>query len=96
MGCFTLAAKLLAQALRRAREVVEKARRWSCSLMRTDGEQTSDDKAAFAFMSDINTKLFERARWMGGDIDDVLADMPDELTPAVLGEASVDLCTAPC
>lgn len=79
------------KVLRRARDVLDKARRWSCMLLRTQSERkTAEDKAGFAFFNEISVKLFERSQWSGGHVEDVFADC-NELTPELLAQKAEEL-----
>jgi len=90
----------LDKVLRKAREVVDKARKFSCCLMRPESECTATEKTCVAFFKEINNKLFEKSQWMDGQFDDVFEDC-DQLTPEVLLSkaeglgVSPDLCPSP-
>eukprot|EP00929_Paragymnodinium_shiwhaense_P094249 TRINITY_DN546_c0_g1_i3.p1 TRINITY_DN546_c0_g1~~TRINITY_DN546_c0_g1_i3.p1 ORF type:complete len:1376 (-),score=300.62 TRINITY_DN546_c0_g1_i3:331-4458(-) len=70
----------LDKVLCKARDVMDKARKWSCSLMRHDddlvsGEETIGERKCRAFLEALDEKLQERGVFGdGGAFDNVFAD----------------------
>eukprot|EP00927_Polykrikos_kofoidii_P076679 TRINITY_DN73731_c0_g1_i1.p1 TRINITY_DN73731_c0_g1~~TRINITY_DN73731_c0_g1_i1.p1 ORF type:complete len:992 (+),score=201.12 TRINITY_DN73731_c0_g1_i1:3-2978(+) len=80
----------LDKVLRKASEVIDRARRWSCSLMRTEAECSASDKVMFAFFEEINKKMFDSAKWKDGNIEDIFEEVI-ELTPDLILKKATDL-----
>jgi hypothetical protein len=80
----------LDKVLRHARVVIDKATRWSCSLMRTEAEQTPEERLCCEFLSNLHEKLLENSLWTGGQIEDIFADCL-ELTPEYLLAKATEL-----
>mmetsp|Transcript_89158 Transcript_89158/g.251024 ORF Transcript_89158/g.251024 Transcript_89158/m.251024 type:complete len:657 (-) Transcript_89158:3-1973(-) len=81
------------KALQKGREVLDKARRWSCLLTKTESERTAAEKVCFSFFEEIRAKLLERSQWLQGQVEDIFADC-NELTPDLLLRKAAELGVA--
>eukprot|EP00929_Paragymnodinium_shiwhaense_P043741 TRINITY_DN22476_c0_g1_i2.p1 TRINITY_DN22476_c0_g1~~TRINITY_DN22476_c0_g1_i2.p1 ORF type:complete len:1603 (-),score=411.41 TRINITY_DN22476_c0_g1_i2:295-5103(-) len=64
----------LDKVLCKAREVMNKARRWSCVAMRLDDECSPKEKVVVNFFREVIDKMYESALWMDGEVPDFLSD----------------------
>jgi len=79
------------KVVRKAQETMDKARRYSCSLLRVQSERTEIEQKMFKFFEEIYAKLLDRSQFMpGGYLDDVFSDVM-ELTPEAFLAKATDL-----